>query len=104
MIKLLSLLFILASCSHSVHQVSMSDHNLIMNPAKAQKISTLSEQTVIFWFKFDTDYVDQAKAQLEKKCPNGEITNIMTRYSTSHGFFHWKNKIYMEGLCLAKRS
>ncbi len=104
MLKLFSILFLLASCSHSVHQVTMSDHNLNINPKMAKKIHTLSEQKVIFWFTFDTNYVESAKSQLEKQCPQGEVTNIMTRYSTSHGFFHWTNKIYMEGLCLNKSS
>lgn len=100
---LLSILF-LFSCSHSVHLVHMSDHSVITDQKRGKKIDVLSEQKVIFWFTFDSNYVEAAREKLMAKCHNGTIKNIVTRYSTSHGFFHWTNKIYMQGVCFRGKS
>lgn len=77
----------------------MSGGDILKDSKKGKEVSVLSEQTVIFGFIFDTNYVELAHKGLMDKCPAGEVRNIMTRYSTSHGFFHWKNKIYMKGSC-----
>lgn len=103
LLALIGLLF-LASCSHALHQVSMGDHSLYASPKAGKKVSVLTEQTSVMGFVFETDYVEQARTELMRKCPKGDVRNIMTRYSTSHGFFHWKNKIYMEGRCFTGRS
>ena len=66
---------------------------------KGKLIKAQAEQKVIMHFSFDTNFAEQAKKNLMAKCPNGEIKNIMTRYSTSHGFFHWTNKLVMQGRC-----
>lgn len=92
-------LLILASCSHSVHLVNMSDRSLIVDQSKGNEIEAESIQHVIFWIASDTDYVQRAHQELINKCPNGDIKNITTRYSTSHGFFNWYNKIYMQARC-----
>jgi hypothetical protein len=94
---LTSLLFM--SCSHSVHLVNLSDFEMDKKASKGKPISVQTEQFVILGFVSDTNYVDNAKKQLINKCPNGSIKNIRTRYSTSHGFFSWHNKINMEALC-----
>lgn len=94
-----SILFLLFSCSHAVHLVHLSDHEMIKPLEMGKKVSAKSEQTVILGIVLETDYINIARNQLIGQCPNGAIKNIMTRTSTSHGFFHWKNKVYMEGLC-----
>ena len=100
---LLIISLFLTSCSHSVHLVHSSDHSVKLNQSKGKKINVESQQHVIFWFAFDTNYVDEAHEMLKQKCRNGLIKNITTRYSTSHGFFSWHNKINMQGVCF-KRS
>ena len=96
---LVTAFFLLGSCSHSVHLVNMSDYELQKNLSQGKKIEVETQQFVVLGFVFDTNYVDQAKEKLINKCPNGEIKNITTRYSTSHGFFSWHNKIYMQARC-----
>lgn len=100
--KLLILMAILTSCSHSTHLVNMSDHSVRIDQSKSKKISSETQQQVFMGFVFDTDYVDRAKSELIDKCPNGAVRNITTRYSTSHGFFHWYNKIFMQGQCFKR--
>lgn len=96
---ILSLFSLIISCSHSTHLVHVSDHSLKLDQSKGKKIEIESKQHTIMGFVFDTNYVDQARAQLIKKCPTGDIKNIVTRYSTSHGFFSWYNKIHMQARC-----
>ena len=97
---LLSLpLFLLAGCTHSIHMVH-TDGFSSGTPvdSKARYIEVEAKQDVVFFFAFDTDYVDEAKRKLEQKCP-GKLSAVSTQYSTSHGFFHWTNKILIKGLC-----
>lgn len=94
---MISLLF-LYSCSHSVHLVHLDGHEVPASK-RGKLVMSEAEQTVIMGFKFDTNYVNQARRELLSKCPNGHIKKLMTRSSTSHGFFHWKNKILMQGTC-----
>lgn len=85
-------------CTHSIHQQHVSDIDPNFDASSAEKIVVQTEQKVVLGFVFDTDYVDQAYAQLQAKC-QGRVGAVATQYSTSHGFLHWTNKIRMEGLC-----
>ncbi len=97
----IALLSILASgCTHSIHQVHVSDF-APHEPFEGGKIvKAAGEQFVVMGFAFDTNHADKAYASLQAKCPNGEIQGITTQHSTSHGFFSWTNKILMQGLCI----
>lgn len=91
---------VLGGCTHSVHMVHTDGFQQVMpNEKKAQYVSAEASQKVVFFFAFDTDYVDQARAQLESQC-NGNLAAVSTQYSTSHGFLHWTNKIKMKGVCV----
>lgn len=98
---LLCLSILMTGCTHSIHMSHMSD--VSANTPKAiniekHLIEVSSEQTVVLGFAFDTDYVDQAYRELQKKCPT-DIVAVNTQYSTSHGFLHWTNKIRMKAVC-----
>ncbi len=93
-------LFLLAGCTHSVHLVHMSDFSTHKKLSAGKWISSETSQTVILGLVGQTDYVNEARGKLIKQCPNGSIQGITTRYSTSHSFLSWENKIYMQGLCL----
>jgi len=87
------------ACTHSVHLVHVSDFSPYQGVKKGTLISASSEQSVILDFSDNTDYVDQALAELESKCTKGRISGITTQFSTSHGFLSYTNKILMQGLC-----
>ena len=99
---IMSLLAVLlmTGCTHSIHMVHTDGFGSQMpKKSKSTKIVEASaEQNVFLFFAFDTDYVDQAKADLESKC-NGDLQAVSTQFSTSHGFMHWTNKILMKGIC-----
>ena len=88
------------SCTHSIHLVHVSDFRPYKPIKKGALIKSSSEQDVVLGFASNTEYVEEALADLEEKCPKGDIVGITTQYSTSHGFFSWTNKILMQGLCV----
>jgi hypothetical protein len=85
-------------CAHSVHLVQANDFNNTASE-KTKTIESQSEQFVILGFVTQTNYVDKALENLKSQCPNGEIKGLVTRYSTSLGFFSWTNKLIIKGLC-----
>ena len=98
---LLVMLFatLIQGCTHSIHLV----HTDGFERTSAKSIQTniveaSSEQTVVMFFAFDTNYVEEAKNKLEAQC-DGDLSAVSTQFSTSHGFLHWKNKILMKGIC-----
>lgn len=99
LLTLISLCALLAGCTHSIHLVHADgfDSPSLKN-RDAFVVEAQATQDVVFYFAFDTDYVDEAKMKLEAQCP-GRLSAVSTQYSTSHGFFHWTNKILMKGIC-----
>jgi hypothetical protein len=98
--KLLLLpLVILAGCTHSIHMVHSDGFDATNQDIDgAHYVEAVATQDVVFFFAFDTAYVDEARSKLEQQCP-GRLSAVSTQFSTSHGFFHWTNKILMKGLC-----
>jgi glutamate synthase domain-containing protein 1 len=95
------LLSLTAGCTHAVHNYHVSDSRVNFAQSKnIQKISSQAEQLVILGFVGQTDYVNQAFQSLQNSCSQGRITQIHTRYSTSHGFLSWTNKIKMQAYCV----
>ncbi len=90
----------LSGCAYSVHENHTSDFTNNTALSKSQVIEATAEQDVVLGFVGQTDYVDQAFTQLKTECPQGDITGIQTRYSTSLGFFSWTNKIVMKAYCV----
>ncbi len=99
LLSLFAPLMLLAGCTHSIHMVHTDGFNSGISPNdQAHYVEAVATQDVVFFFAFDTDYVDEAKASLEQQCPT-KLSAVSTQYSTSHGFLHWTNKILMKGLC-----
>lgn len=84
-------------CTHALHQYQVSDSN---NFKGGKRISSLGEQNGFLGFRFDTDYVNKAWTDLQAQCPQGTITGVNSRYSTSHGFFSWNNQVNMTAYCV----
>ena len=89
----------LAGCTHSVHMNHTSDYRMTKPMSAYHLVEARTEQRVFLGFVDNTDYVDEAFSQLQDKCPQGQVTGIQTRYSTSHGFLSWTNVILMKGYC-----
>lgn len=94
------LILCLSSCTHSVHMYTAGDVDAPVKPESMKKITAESEQFTVLGFVYDTNYIDQAVEKLRNQCKKGSIHFISSRYSTSHGFLSWKNKIHLEGYCM----
>ena len=92
-------LAVLTGCTHSVHLHHVSDMDPLSASDSPKTLVAEAEQSVVLGFVFDTHFADQAREQLLAQCP-GKLTAISTRYSTSHGFLHWTNRIRLTGLCV----
>ncbi|MEL6181120.1 MAG: hypothetical protein AAFS10_19345 [Myxococcota bacterium] len=86
-------------CSYSVHVHHTSDVRFQQPLSTYTVVESTGEQFTFLGMVGQTDYVDRAFADLQSQCPGGHITGIQTRYSTSHGFFSWTNKVVMKGYC-----
>ncbi len=98
-IFVLSIILFSLGCSHALHLTNVSDIDSKVNLKGATRIRSEGEQFVVMGFVQQTDFVNEAYHALEAKCP-GEITGIQTRYSTSHGFLSWTNKVKLTAWCL----
>jgi hypothetical protein len=96
---LLVLAAMLSGCTHSVHINHTSDYRLTKPLSEYRVVEAKADQRVIMGIVTQTDYVNEAYAALEKTCPDGQVTGIQTRYSTSHGFLSWRNVVTMKGYC-----
>lgn len=94
-----ALLALGSGCSHAIHLNHTSDITLLKPIEQYDVVSATAEQFTILGWVAQTDYVNEAFDKLQAQCPDGQITGIQTRYSTSHGFFSWTNKIVMRGYC-----
>ncbi|MCB1192583.1 MAG: hypothetical protein H7A23_04975 [Leptospiraceae bacterium] len=88
------------SCTHSVHMYAAGDIEKPISVTSMKQVSSDSEQFTVLGFIFDTNYVDEAVEKLRSQCEKGNIHFISSRYSTSHGFLSWKNKLHLEGYCI----
>ena len=100
MVLILILLLLTAGCTHALHLNHTGD---IQPLGQGTRIRSQAEQFTVMGIVTQTDYVNEAYAQLQKKCEGGSVTGIQTRYSTSHGFFSWTNKINMVAYCVKGR-
>ena len=94
-------IYMFFGCTHSIHLVHTNSFDQSLVLGKPKQIEAQSEQHVILWFAYNTNYVEEARELLQKQCLGGRIEGITTQFSTSHGFFSWRNKI-MKGLCYYK--
>lgn len=88
------------ACTHSVHNYHVSDSRIHLVKQRPKTVEAVGEQFVIMGFVTQTDYVNQAFSDLQATCPRGRISHIHTRYSTSHGFLSWTNKVKMKAFCV----
>ena len=100
-IVLCAAVLLAAACTHSIHDVYVSSFDPYREYQNGKYIEARTEQHTILGFVRDTQYVDQAYADLNAQCRSGEIRGIVTQFSTSHGFFSWTNKILMKGYCFS---
>jgi hypothetical protein len=93
-------LLMIISCTHSVHIMHVGDFRPYQKFSSGTKIESEAEQFLILGFTQESNYINEAREQLMAQCENGVIQGPVTRVSTSHGFFSWTNRVYMQALCV----
>lgn len=92
-------IMMLSACTSSIH---MSQVDIGSNSQKdldeGKVIAIEKSQKNILGFVYDSNYVDQAYADLLQRCPNG-TTMINVEYLTNHGFLSWTDKIRLKAIC-----
>ena len=96
--KLLLLLSIIAlsSCTHlnSVSQTSIPKK-------KGKLIKASTTKNIIFFFVFDTNYVNNLIDDLKNQCPNGDVKGILTKdiHKTYFPVIFSQRIVEAEGYC-----
>jgi len=99
-VALLPIALGLFGCTQSVHQVAMGGLDGIPESAHARYVGAEADQHVVLYITGNTGYADRAYAALLAKCPRGELRGIETRYSTSHGFLSFTNRLRATAVCV----
>lgn len=94
----MALVALSTACSHSVHEVHTAGFGTIPGTGPAHPIKVEAEQKVVI-ATGNTDFVDDAYQLLLEKCPAGEIRNIQARWSSSHNFLSYTNKMVITAVC-----
>lgn len=89
----------MASCTHSVHQITVGGLDDIPRGAHLRPIEAEVDQSV-FLATGNTDFSDRAVAELVQRCPDGRVVGIEARHSTSLGFLSYTNRMKLTGYCL----
>jgi hypothetical protein len=94
--------FLSSGCTYAMHEYEAGGYApATAGPGIRQGgwIHARSKQHVILGITDNTDYVDEAYADLVSQCP-GDIVGVNTRYSTSLSFLSYTNVIDMQATCL----
>lgn len=82
-----------------------SVNSVSLTPIPADRRSPVKvevSKTIILGFNFDNDFVDQVVSGLQKKCPQGKVSGILTKDENINYFLYlvWKKQVTATGYCL----
>jgi hypothetical protein len=90
-------------CSYSMHEYQAGGYAaptaVAGPPRQGRWIHARAEQDVALGITDNTDYIDQAYAELLKQCP-GDVVGVNTRFSTSLSFLSYTNVVDIQAMCL----
>jgi uncharacterized lipoprotein YajG len=94
----LILSFILSSCA-SVNSVSLTP----IPADRHQPIKVEASKVIVLGLNFDNDFVDQLVSDLQRKCPKGKVTGILTKDENINYFLYlvWKKQVTATGYCVS---
>jgi hypothetical protein len=85
-----------------LHCASVNSVSLTSIPAvKEQEVKSTASKVIFLGFNFNNDYIDNMSEELQKQCPNGKITGILTKDETINYFlfFVWERRVTAKGFC-----
>jgi hypothetical protein len=93
--------FSLVHCAH-VNSVSLTSIPAVKGP----EVKTTTSKIIFLGFNFNNDYVDNMAEELQRQCPNGKITGILTKDESINYFlfFVWERRVTAKGYCQSSNS
>ncbi|MBC7533748.1 MAG: hypothetical protein H7318_19445 [Oligoflexus sp.] len=98
---LLGILITAPSCAHSINQVYVGSMDASARFGKGKWVEVETSDRVILGFQMDTNYVDNAYAELQEKCP-GRLSQVTSEHITSYLFLSYRQRLLLKGLCMQK--
>ena len=89
-------------CAYSVHEVALGSVEEVRKDEQPRFIEAEASQHA-FIAAGDTDFADEAMAELAGKCPRGRVVGIQARHSTSLGFLVHENHLRVTGYCIDEK-
>ncbi len=73
---------------------------------RSRPVAARSHDWVILGFKFNNDFVDVVRDDLQRQCPQGKVTGLMTKQETYMHLYliifpFWKRVVEARGYCVA---
>jgi hypothetical protein len=100
--KLFNLLLLSVMSFSLMHCASVNSVSLTSIPAaKDHQVKSTTSKIIFLGFNFNNDYVDNMTEDLQRQCPNGKITGILTKDETINYFlfFVWERRVTAKGFC-----
>lgn len=79
-----------------------SVNSVSLTPIPAQRKQVVRAEVsrfVILAFNFDNDFIDPLVEQLQRQCPNGVVSGILTKDEIISYFFAFTRRVVATGYC-----
>ena len=86
----------------SIGCASVQSVSLTSIPAgRDHKIQSETSKFIVLGFNFNNDFIDEMKEDLQRQCPNGKISGILTKDEVIDYFLmiFWKRQVTATGYC-----
>lgn len=82
-----------------------SVNSVSLTPIPAERkapVRVEKSKVIILGFNFDNDFIDQMVVDLQRQCPKGKVTGILTKDENINYFlyFVWKKQVTATGYCV----
>jgi hypothetical protein len=84
---------------------SISTSQIPPAPARKQKVVSSASNFMFLLIPFGNSFVERARVELERQCPNGAIEGIQTKHQNINYFLGFASvqEVVMQGYCLASQ-
>jgi hypothetical protein len=83
------------------HCASLNSVSLTQIPQnRSQPVQAEASKWVFLALNFNNDYVNEVTEDLRAKCPQGKVTGILTKYTTTSYLLICKHEVTAKGYCV----
>jgi hypothetical protein len=98
-LPLLVALGALPACT-SLHSVSVTQ----IPRDRSKPVHAEESNTAFLGLHFDNDFIDPLRLELEKQCPGGKVTGIVTKHESTSYFIVSTRRVEANGFCVYEAS